>query len=46
MHSWVKLICIRKTYIKVNIACMLQVENVKGSDLLEDLGIEGNILQE
>jgi hypothetical protein len=47
MHSWVKLICIRITYyIKVNIACMLQVENIKGSDLLEDLGIKGNILQE
>jgi hypothetical protein len=34
------------TYIKLNIACMLQGDNVEGSDLLEDLGIEGNILQE
>jgi len=25
---------------------MLEVENIKGSDLLEDLGIEGDILQE
>jgi hypothetical protein len=46
MHSWVKLICIRITYIKVNIANMLQVENIKGSGLLEDLGIQGNNLQE
>jgi hypothetical protein len=30
----------------MNTACMLQVENIKGSDLLEDLGIEGDILQE
>jgi hypothetical protein len=46
MHTRVKLICIRVTYIKVNVAYMLQVENIKGSDLLEDLGIEGSILQE
>jgi len=46
MHSWVTLICIRVTYIKMNTACVLQVENIKGSDLLEDLGIEGDILQE
>jgi hypothetical protein len=46
MHSRVKIICIRIIYIKLNFACMLQVENIKGSDLLEDIGIEGNILQE
>jgi len=30
----------------MNTVCMLEVENIKGSDLLEDLGIEGDILQE
>jgi hypothetical protein len=44
MHSRVKIIFIHITYVKLNIASMLQVENIKGSGLLEDLGIEGNVL--